>query len=109
MELWDWQIKVLGGVMWKANTKEGKEVSELNTKWNDVKDNISEMLLLTKNGQTIYLPKNMESYIQYKTASAELGSKNIEVESRTVGFKIGNSIVKIKVNEKTSNINLEIE
>lgn len=95
--------------MWKAKTKDGKEVSELNTKWNDIKDNITELLLVTKNGQVIYLPKNMESYIQYKTASSELGSKNIEIESRTIGWKLGNSIVKIKVNEKTSNINLEIE
>lgn len=95
--------------MWKAKTKDGKETNELNAKWNDVKDNIAELLLVTKNGQVIYLPKNMESYIQYKTASAELGSKNIEIESRTIGFKLGNNMVKIRINEKTSNINLEIE
>lgn len=96
--------------MWKARTKDGKEVSELSTKWNDIKDNITELLLVTKNNQVIYLPKNMEAYVQYKTASADLdNTKNIQVESRTIGWKMGNSIVKIKVDEKTNNINIEIE
>ena len=95
--------------MWKAKTKNGEEVSELNTKWNDVKDNISELLLMTTNGQVIYLPKNCESYVQFKTASAELGKNDIQIESRTIGFKLGNNIVKIRVSEKNSNINIEIE
>lgn len=93
--------------MWKAKTKDGREVSELNTKWEDVKNNISEFLLV-KNNQTIYLPKNMK-YVQFKTASAELGSNNIQVESRTIGFCLGNNVVKIRVDEKTNNINVEIE
>ena len=95
--------------MWKAKIKNGTEVSELNTKWNDVKDDISELLLITKLNQIIYLPKNMEEYTQFKTASAELGKNNIEIESRTVGFKLGNNIVEIKVNEKTNNIQIKVK
>ena len=40
--------------MWKAKTKDGNEVSELNTQWNDVKDNISELLLITKDNKAEY-------------------------------------------------------
>lgn len=95
--------------MWKARTKDGKEVSELNTKWNDVQDNVDELLLITPKGQVIYLPKKMEKYVQFKTASAELGKNNIEIEGRTIGFKIGMNIVKIRVNEKNNNITIEVE
>jgi len=95
--------------MWKARTKAGKEISELDTKWNDVQDNIQELLLITPNGQTIYLPKKMEKYIQFKSASSELGKNNIEIDSRVVGFKIGMNIVKIRVDEKTNNIIVEVE
>ena len=93
--------------MWKAKTKDGNEVSELNTQWNDVKDNISELLLITKDNKIVYLPKNMDSYIQFKTASCELGSKNVDIESRVIGFVLGMNTVKIRVNEKTGNINIE--
>lgn len=95
--------------MWKAKTKDNQEVSELNTKWNDVQDNIQELLLQTTKGQVIYLPKKMDKYVQFKSASSELGRNNVEIESRVIGFKIGNNIVKIRVNEKTNNITIEVE
>jgi hypothetical protein len=93
--------------MWKAKTKDGNEVSELTAQWDTVKDHISELLLITKDNKIVYLPQNMDSYIQFKTASCELGSKNIDIESRVIGFKLGNTTVKIRVNEKTGNINIE--
>ncbi len=94
--------------MWKAISKDGKEFNENMNGWSEVKDNISELSLMTKSGKTISLPKNMESYVQFKSASANLGSNNINIESRTIGFKLGNNIIKIRVDEKTGNINLEI-
>lgn len=95
--------------MWKAKTKNGKEVSELNTKWEDTKDNISELLLVTKNNQIINLPKNMDSYIQFKSAMAELGiNKGVQIESRVIGFVIRDTKVLIRVNEKNNNINIEV-
>ena len=51
----------------------------------------------------------MEEYIQAKTASVDLGGNNIEIESRYVGFSLGNNIVKVRVNEKTKNISIEVE
>jgi len=95
--------------IWKARTKDGKEISELDCKWADVKDDISELILITNSHKIIKLPKNMEKYIQAKTASAELGSNNIEIESRYIGFEIGNNIVRIRVDEKTNNISVEVE
>lgn len=95
--------------IWKAKTKDGKEVSELDSKWNDVENDISELILITNSHQTIKLPKNMEKYIQAKTASAELGSNNVKIESRYIGFKLGNNIIKIRADEKTNNISVEIE
>jgi len=95
--------------LWKVRTKDGQEHSELNSKWNDVKDNIAEMVFTGNDGKTIYLPKKMESYVQFKTASAEIGKNNVQIESRVIGFKIGNNIVKIRVDERTNNINIEIE
>ena len=96
--------------MWKAKLKDGKEVSELNTKWDDIKGNIAELLLLTQTNQTIYLPKGMDDYIQFKTASAELNSNStIQIESRTIGYKKGSNIVKVRVNEKNNNITIESE
>jgi hypothetical protein len=93
--------------MWKVKTKDGKEINEQNGSWTDVKDSISELSLITKDNKIISLPKNMESYVQFKSASANLGSNNINIESRTIGFKLGNNIVKIRVDEKTGNINIE--
>jgi len=96
--------------MWKAKTKDDREVSELNTKWTDVKDNIKDLLLIANDNRIIYLPKNMESYVQFKTASAEIGNaKTASIEARVIGFKLGNNIVKIRVDEKTNNINVEVD
>ena len=95
--------------MWKAKLKNGNEVSELNTQWNDIEEDVEELLLITNEGKTIYLPKKMEKYFQFKTASVELGKKNVDIESRVIGFKLGNNIVKIRVNEKTNNIKVETE
>jgi len=95
--------------IWKARTKDGKEISELDSSWADVQDEISELIMITNSHQTIKLPKNMNKYIQAKTASAELGSNNIQIESRYLGFELGNNTVIIRVDEKTQNISVEIQ
>jgi len=93
--------------MWKAKLKDGKEVSELNSKWDDIKDGVTELSLITPNNQIISLPKNVE-YIQFKSGSCLLNSNGIEIESRVIGFKINGTIVKIRVDEKTNNITVEL-
>jgi hypothetical protein len=95
--------------LWKAKTKNGKEISELDSNWADVQNDISELIMITDSNQIIKLPKSMKKYIQSKTASAELGSNNIQIESRSIGFSLGNNIVRIRVDEKTQNISVELE
>jgi hypothetical protein len=95
--------------IWKAKTKDGKEISELNTKWDEVKDNVSELLMITNDNRTIYLPKNAEKYVQFKTAGMMLGSKNVEIESRTIGLSLGSNMVQVRVDEKTNNITIEVK
>jgi hypothetical protein len=94
--------------MWKAKLKDGKEVSELNTKWNEVENDVTELMLITKDNKTICLPRGLK-YYQSKTGSCEMNGNNIQIESRNLGFIIGSNMIKIKVNEKTGNINVEIE
>jgi len=94
---------------WKATTKNGDRYSEggIDT-WDDIKNDVNK-LEFNNNGQIISLPSGMEEYIQAKTASANLGSKTIQIESRYIGFKLGNNIVRIRVDEKTNNISVEVE
>ncbi len=91
---------------WTGRTQFGS-VDEETHKWNDIKNDLIELSFINGN-QTISLPKNME-YIQGKTASAFIGGNNCEIESRYIGYKTGNTIHKIRINEKTSNITIEIE
>ena len=93
--------------MWKAKLKDGTEISELNSKWEDIKNNIIELLLITNDNKVVYLPKNLE-YTQFKTASISMGGNDMQIESRVVGFKMGDKTVNIRVNEKNGNINVEI-
>jgi hypothetical protein len=95
--------------MWKAKTKDGQEVSELNKGWSEIEDNVAELLLITKQNQIIYLPKNMGKYVQFKTGSADIGSGHVQIEGRTIGFKLGNNIVLLRIDEKTNNIRVEIQ
>jgi len=95
--------------MWKARLKDGTEVSELDSNWTDVENDVIDLLFITNDNQIIKLPKNMSKYIQAKTASAELGKNNIQIESRYIAFELGNNIVRIRVDEKTNNISIEID
>ena len=93
---------------WKAQTKlNEKAITEENTRWTDIKDRIVELHMVNDN-QIISLPPNMEEYVQSKTASAIIGSNKVEIETRNIGFKIGNNTILIKVNEKTNNISIRV-
>lgn len=92
---------------WEAIDKEGRYISEDDINWELVKDKV-EYLQFYNKGQIIYLPSGME-YVQGKTASALLGSGEIKIESRFVGVKLGNNIIKVRIDEKTNNISIEIE
>jgi hypothetical protein len=92
---------------WNAILKNGKNVSEEDTNWNDIKDEIYS-LELDNNGQKVTLPKNAEKYIQGKTASGNMFSGECKVESRYIGFHNNGSKVIIRINESNNNINIEI-
>jgi len=95
---------------WKIITKDGKELKESDGhEWLAVKDNIKNLSLINSEGHIVSLPENLDNYIQAKTASADIGGNNIQIESRYIGTKIGSNTILIRINEKNNNINIEIE
>ena len=92
---------------WKATLKDGSEVSENDSKWSDVKNDIQTLSMALDDGRKIVLPA-AESYVQAKSASANIGSPEITVESRYIGWKLGNNTIIVRVNEKTQDISVEV-
>lgn len=96
---------------WRAITKNGDVRNEQSVKWSDIENDIEELSLIinsNSNQQKITLPKGYE-YVQAKTASADLNGENAVIESKYIGIIIGNNIMKVRVDEKTNNISVEIE
>lgn len=91
---------------WFAKSKNGKLISESSINWGKVSEEI-EILSFDNNGQIISLPANMDKYIQGKTASSFVGSKNVDLESRYIGFVYKGIEIKIRIDEKTNNISIE--
>jgi hypothetical protein len=95
---------------WQAKTKDGKIYSEGCVEWSSIKDNVVGLSFVDGvNWQTISLPPNMKEYFQAKTASADLAGKNFAIESRYIQCKIGNNIIRIRVNEFNGNVSVEVE
>ena len=83
---------------WVGVTKQGKTITEETTEWEDVKENIQDLMFRDSlTNQYIRLPKNADSFIQGKTASCSLNGK-VEIESRFIGLKKGNILFRIRVN-----------
>lgn len=93
---------------WTAKLKNDNEISESETHWETIKNEIKQLGFIN-NDISINLPENMEQYIQGKTASAFLGSNRINVESRYIGFKHKGTLFKLRIDEKTNNITIEID
>ena len=95
---------------WRGKTNDGGFVSEaLGTKWENVRNDICELELnMEDKGISICLPKGLEIYNQSKTASADIASRVVTIESRNIAFKIENSIITIRVEESTGNIKVEV-
>ena len=109
MVLQNFNIRRIKMALWKARTKDNKMVTEHDAKWIDVQDDISILSMITNDGKYIFLPRDMEKYVQFKTASADLNGKNVQIESRTIGFELGNNTIKIRVHEESGNISIEVE
>lgn len=93
---------------WIAILKDNSVVKEGDKPWHEIKDNIS-YLYMENNGQYIYPPKNAEHYEQSKTASATFGSNSINIESRNLTAKYGNTIMSIRISEKDNSILMEMK
>lgn len=96
---------------WIGKLKNKKIVDEDSCSWNEVKADLASLSFVTEGNDRHFelrLPDNME-YIQGKTASAFIGGGTTQIESRYIGFRLGNNTIKIRVNEKTHNINIEVE
>lgn len=95
---------------WCAKTKDGKTHIEGVSNWHDIKNDVIALSFVDAvSNQTISLPTNMSEYNQAKTASADLSGKNVKIESRYISCKIGNNIVRIRVQELNGNVSIEIE
>jgi len=95
---------------WRGTTKDDKFVTEAQgAVWAKEHDNLQTVeLVLEDKDQVIKLPKGLE-YVQAKTCGANLSTGECQIESRYVGFKLGNNTVRIRVNEKTSDITVEVD
>ena len=94
---------------WKAETKDGKEFQEGEVNWIEIEGDVVKLGMCTNDGRFIFLPQNMDKYVQAKTASADLNGNNMVIESRYIAFKTGNNMVRVRVDEKTNNISVEID
>ena len=92
---------------WYGHNKSGEVIREQDTSWEDAQGQLIDFYF-NNNGQTIELPKNKE-YIQGKTASATMGTGEVQIESRFFGWKKGNNIVKIRIDEKSNSIKIDVE
>ena len=93
---------------WFGKTVDGNIVSESHHNWDEVKDDLMELGMRLDSGKVVELPRNFP-YIQAKTASADLNGDNIQIESRYIGVKLGNNTVRVRVDEKTQNISIEVD
>lgn len=82
-----------------------KNVSENDTKWENINTQLIS-LSFNNNGQHIHLPDHKE-YIQGKTGSWTHGNDNSIIESRYIGFKDRNTILKIRIDESSNDIRIE--
>ena len=105
-----WDIEEKKMRYWSAKTKDGKNHVEGSTDWSRIKNDIISLSLIdSASNQIVSLPANKNEYFQAKTASADFTGKNIVIESRYISCKIGNNIMRIRVNETTGNVSVEIE
>jgi len=94
---------------WIGKTKDGREVNEQTHSWSDVEGDLVELGFVLDDGKTISLPSNLPEYIQAKTASADMDGNNLQIESRYIGFCKDGLQILLRVDEKSSNITVEVE
>lgn len=94
---------------WFITTLDNNIITEKDQNWEDISKDQIKSIALQNGQQTISLPQDMDEYGQGKTASASLGGNTIHIESRYIWGKKGNNINRIRIDEKSHNISLELE
>ena len=90
---------------WIALLEDNSLISERDTDWDSIKDNIKKMGWIIHD-VIIWLPENVEYSIPMTSASATLQG-NITIESRYIPFKLGSNSIKVRI--INNNIQIEAE
>ena len=94
---------------WIAKLLNGQIITEKTHPWPPNGEGIISLaFMMESNGTEIKLPDGMPQYVQAKSACADLGSHQTTVLSRYIGFIIGNKVVRIRINESTGDISVEL-
>jgi len=91
---------------WVAKLDDGTDAIEGSDDWTAIRDRVVE-LRLNVNGRWHELPSGMESYVQAKTMSSIVGSGEVNMESRYIGFLHGNYEYCLRVDMLTDRVNIE--
>jgi len=95
---------------WFAGLADGLFLKEGEDDWDDVVEQMGKVVTvgLVKDGRIFSLPPGHREYIQAKSATAVLGSNEVQVLSRYVGYRQGSQVIRIRVMEDTNDVTLEI-
>ena len=93
--------------MWSADLNDGTRATERTHKWAEVKGRIVS-LSYHYHGVPVSLPLGQSDYTFFRTASADIGSPRVTVESSTISCRTADgAVIRIKFNEKSKSISLE--
>lgn len=93
---------------WVAVLSDGKMASDLSDSWHAISERVV-MLKMYVDGKEYALPSGMDSYMQAKTMSSVVGSGEINIESRYIGFRHMNCEYYLRVDEHTRDVSVEIK
>jgi hypothetical protein len=93
---------------WIAILNDNSKIKEDEKQWNEIQEEVK-YLYFDYNGQKVLPPENCHPYQQATTASAPLGGGEITVESRYITCTIGNNTMRIRVDENSNQISIEVD
>ena len=94
---------------WIAKLQNGSAIDESTHPWPHNGEGVVALSLILQNGRELKLPDGADHYIQAHTASADLRTGQVTIESRYIGFVFGNKVVRIRVKESTGDISIELD
>jgi len=96
--------------MWKAILDDGTVVLESDgTPWGTIKRRVKRLGYIHK-GTEIMLPEGETEYLRANSASTSIHGGDVTIESKWVGFRTSdNKVFKLRFNEMTGNVSVEVE